>query len=157
MRVTRVVTRLTAVITAVLGLTLVTAGAAAAATESVGVWHPYGNTNPITSSSSTWRCDTSTTVDTNVLAQVCAIRTPDGSFVQAAVIVRNNRSSLYAADAGMDLLTSGGTLMGDWGCPLSGVGAHSWSVCFGETLPTNSLVYARGIVNIQVLGISPNV
>jgi hypothetical protein len=156
MRVTRVVTRLTAVITAVLGLALATAGPAAAVTED-GVWHPYGNTNPITSSSSLWHCASSKPVDTNVVAQVCAVRAPGGPFVQAAVIVRNNRSDLYAAMGEMDLYISGGTKLGFWVCPLSGVGANSWSVCFGRTLTTSSSVNSSGVVNYTQLGVSPNV
>ena len=54
MRVARVVAGLTAVITAGLGLSLATAGPASATGS--GTWRAYGNKNPFTSSSSTWRC-----------------------------------------------------------------------------------------------------
>jgi hypothetical protein len=87
-----VVAGLTAAITAALGLSLATAGPAAATesgtrtqglavAEASGTWRAYGNTNPITSSTSTWKCGSSTTVATNVIAQVCAIRSSSGSSV----------------------------------------------------------------------------
>ncbi len=152
MRVTQVVAGAAAVITAALGLGLATAGPGAA-TES-GSWRAYGNTNPITSSTSTWHCASSRTVATNVVAQVCAVRAPGGGAVQAAVIVRNNRSSLYSVEAGMDLYTSSGTYQGDWLCQSSGVGANSWSVCFGRTLPQSSPVNSAGFANSTSLGVS---
>jgi len=155
MRATRMGAGLTVAITAVLGLSLATAGPAAA--TDAGAWRAYGNTNPITSSSSTWHCASSQTVATNVLAQVCAIRSSGGGGVQAAVIVRNNRSSLYGAEARMDLYTSSGTRLGDWACASSGVGANSWSVCFGTTLSQSSQVNSVGGLNGVNLGLSPNV
>jgi hypothetical protein len=131
--VKRAVAGLTAVVTAVLGLSLVTAGPAAAAT---GVWRAYGNTNPITSSPSTWRCGVTTPLDTNVSAQPCAIRASGGLAVQVAVIVRNSRSSLYAVEAAVELWDyTANEIRGRWVCARSGVGAHSWSVCFGTTVP----------------------
>ncbi|MER6244353.1 S1 family peptidase [Streptomyces griseorubiginosus] len=121
-----------------------------------GVWRAYGNTNPITSSSSTWRCGGSKTIATNVLAQVCAIRSSSGTGVQAAVIVRNNQAGLYGAQARMDLYTASGTHLGDWKCPSSGVGANSWSVCFGTTLAQSSPVNSFGALNGTYLGLSSN-
>ena len=150
---TRVIAGLTASITAALGLSLATAGPAAAAER--GSWRAYGNTNPISSSSSKWRCGGTETVDTNVFAQVCAIRSPSGSHVQAAVIVRNNRSNLYSAVAAMDLYTRSGSRQGEWECSSSGVGANSWSVCFGRTLTQASPVYSAGYANGVYLALSP--
>lgn len=143
----------TTIITAALGLSLATAGPAAA-TES-GSWRAYGNTNPITSSSSTWHCASTKAIATDVGAQVCAIRSSGGGAVQAAVIVRNNRSSLYSVQAAMDLYTSSGTYLGDWVCSSSGVGANSWSVCFGRTISQSSSVNSVGAANGVDLGISP--
>ncbi|MEV1047614.1 hypothetical protein [Streptomyces sp. NPDC049916] len=120
-----------------------------------GTWRPYGNTNPITSSSSTWRCAGSRTLATNVIAQVCAIRSPGGGAVQGAVIVRNDRSSLYSVQAAMDLYTSSEINLGTWSCSSSGVGANSWSVCFGQTVTQSSPVDSVGIANGVSLGISP--
>lgn len=74
MRFTRVSVRLTAVCAAVLGLGLATASPALA--ES-GTWRAYGNTNPVTSSSSRWACHSSVAVAVNVIAQSCAIRSRD--------------------------------------------------------------------------------
>ncbi|RZU74356.1 hypothetical protein EV384_2810 [Micromonospora kangleipakensis] len=157
MRVARVVAGLTAVITAVLGLSLATAGPAAAAES--GTWVAYGNTNPITSSSSLWKCAGTKTVTTNVLAQVCAIRTQNGggAYVQGAVIVRNNRSSLYSTTAFLSLSHTFGSLMGTWACPSSGVSANSWSVCFGRTLFSDMNVEAEGSIGTLELGRSPSV
>ncbi|QLD28161.1 hypothetical protein HXZ27_31405 [Micromonospora carbonacea subsp. aurantiaca] len=155
MRITRMAARFTAVASTVLGLSLATAGPAAA-TEA-GSWRAYGNTNPITSSPSTWHCASTKTVVTDVLAQVCAIRSSGGGAVQAAVIVRNNRSSLYSVTAAMDLYTSSGGYLGDWVCSSSGVGANSWSVCFGRTLTQSSPVNSVGAANGVGLGKSSNV
>ncbi|MGW0538498.1 hypothetical protein [Streptomyces sp. NPDC003032] len=158
MRVTRTGAGSIVAITAVLGLSLATADPAAAA--DAGTWRAYGNTNPITSSSATWKCAGSKTVATSVLAQVCAIRSSGGGSVQAAVIVRNNRSSLYSARAIVDLYTATpATYLGLWECASSGVGANSWSVCFGKTLskPSSVKVNAAGFLNNVDLGQSPNV
>lgn len=158
MRVTRTGAASTVAITAVLGLSLATAGPAAA-TEA-GTWRAYGNTNPITSSPDTWKCAGSKAVDSSVLAQVCAIRSSSGGSVRGAVIVRNNRSSLYSARANVDLFTAvPATYVGDWACASSGVGPNSWSVCFGKTLskPSSVKVNSAGWLNGQYLGQSPNV
>jgi hypothetical protein len=134
---------LSATVIAVLGLSLLTASPAAAAN---GAWRPYGNTNPITSSSSLWICGRTVSVTSNVGAQTCAIRSKGGAgtSVQAAVIVRNNRSSLYSVAAAVDLFDyNSGLPLGRWECASSGVGAHSWSVCFGQTLSSGWPVYVN--------------
>jgi hypothetical protein len=156
MRITRVVAGSTAVITAVLGLILATAAPAAAAPVDSGTWRPYGNTNPITSSDSTWHCAGTRTVASNVYAQVCAIRSPDHRSVQGAVIVRNHRSSYFSARALVDLAVDGVEL-GVWVCSTSGVGPHSWSVCFGRTRTEPRPVDSLGSVNDTFLGLSPEV
>ncbi|MET9634074.1 hypothetical protein ABZX92_42140 [Lentzea sp. NPDC006480] len=69
-------TRAIAVITAFLGLILTTAVPASATT---GTWVPYGNNNPITGSPSKWVCTASEAISANVVAQVCAIRSGNGS------------------------------------------------------------------------------
>ncbi|GIJ43179.1 hypothetical protein Val02_00650 [Virgisporangium aliadipatigenens] len=143
----------TAVVMAVLGLNVITGGPAQAASQ--GTWRPYGNTNPITSSDATWRCASTKTVNSNVLAQVCAIRSVGGGAVQAAVIVRNNRSSLYSISASADLVKSPpvtGDTIGYWTCPSSGVAAHSWSVCFGSTETEQELVDSHGVAGGLDLG-----
>lgn len=90
-------------VTAVAGLSLAAAGPAAAAGG--GSWRAYGHTNPITSSASTWHCAGTVPVSTDVSAQVRAIRSSGGGVVQGAVIVRNNRSTVYSAKAVVDLRT----------------------------------------------------
>lgn len=146
--------RIVVVLTSVVAMLLLSVGVA---TAESGSWRAYGNTNPITSSPSTWGCASSTAVATNVIAQVCAIRSAGGDAVQAAVIVRNNRASLYSVQAAMDLYTLFGIKLGDWVCPSSGVGANSWSVCFGRTINETSLVNSAGAANGVSLGISPYV
>jgi hypothetical protein len=125
--------RTIAIITALLGLSLVTVGPASA---SSGNWRAYGNTNPITSSSSQWQCGGSRSIAGSVVAQVCVIRSAGGSGwgVQGAVIVRNNRSSAFSATASMRVYDSFNVeLIDEWDCSSSGLAANSWSVCFGET------------------------
>lgn len=161
MRATQVVAGLATVVTAVLGLSFATAGSAAADT---GAWHAFGNTNPITSSPSTWRCTPSVPVDTTadgdptgpgVIAQVCAIRSSDGGSVQGAVIVRNNRSNTFPASALVQVTSENGqTMVGDWSCAESGVAANSWSVCFGATSAKSFLVVSNGFANSTFLNTS---
>jgi len=161
MRVTRVVAECTAVVTAVLGLSLATAGPAAAIDPVSGDWHAYGNTNPISSSSSTWQCTATETIVPGVLTQVCAIRSSSGSSVQTALIVRNNHSTLFFAEVGMHMHAAPnqteGQLLGIWTCSSSGVAAQSWSVCFGQTLTHSGPVWAQADVNGDILGTSPSV
>jgi hypothetical protein len=123
-----------AVIAAFLGMSLATAGTA---TADPGYWRAYGNKNPITSSASTWECGRSVELyyQTNVVAQTCAVKNVARDGAQAALIVRNNRSSTYIVSAATDLRSGFDGLMGVWRCPSSGVAANSWSVCFGVTLP----------------------
>lgn len=156
MRATRVVAGLATIMTAALGLSLATASPAAAAT---GTWRPYGNTNPITSSTSTWKCAPTKAIATNVSAQVCAIRSAGGTAVQSAVIVRNNRSSLYSVGAKsslyVEILPGENYHLDTWECPSSGVGANSWSVCFGDTRSTTNPVKASGSAGGVYLSESP--
>ncbi|ADJ49629.1 hypothetical protein AMES_7806 [Amycolatopsis mediterranei S699] len=148
---------LTGLLTIAAGLGLGVAAAIPASAAESGSWHAYGNTNPITSSSATWHCAGSKALASSVVAQVCAIRSVGGGAVQGAVIVRNNRASLYSVDAAMDLYTSSGTRLGDWACASSGVAANSWSVCFGRTLAQSSPVNSVGSAKGVNLGVSPNV
>jgi hypothetical protein len=150
MRVKRVVAGLTAVTTAFVGLMTALAGPAAAV--EVGVWRAYGNTNPITSSPSTWGCGESVRVAADVVAQVCTVRSSSGTSVQGAVIVRNNGSSLFSATAWMDVYADGLGFSGSWQCPRSGVGAKSWSVCFGRSLYHRNWTITYGSVNDVHLG-----
>ncbi|NRQ32485.1 hypothetical protein HII36_11635 [Nonomuraea sp. NN258] len=139
------------------GATALTTVAATAGASDIGdgSWRPYGNTNPITASSSTWRCAGSKKIASDVIAQVCAIRSPGGTAAQGAVIVRNNRSSLFSARVYVDLSTAD-VVMGDWICSSSGVGPHSWSVCFGRTLSVHAKVHSEAWVNDRnYLGESP--
>jgi hypothetical protein len=132
-------------VAALLGLGVATAEPAAAAT---GAWKPYGNTNPITSSPYNWACGATKTINTNVFAQACAVRTADtaGTSVRTAVIVRNNQAGLYGAEVAAVLKNGDGETLGRWTCPRSGVGANSWSVCFGAwvTSPYPSWVWTTG-------------
>ncbi|MER7576982.1 hypothetical protein [Streptomyces sp. NPDC126514] len=151
-------------ITAVLGLSLATAGPATG-TETgpaadAGTWRAYGNTNPITSSSAKWACAGSKTVATSVIAQVCAIRSATGGSVQAAVIVRNNGASLYSTSAYVELYNATpSSFLGGWECTSSGIGPKSWSVCFGKTLskPSSVKVDAPGWIKGTYLGWSPSI
>ena len=147
------VRRTIAVITALLGLTLVTAGPASA---SAGSWKAYGNTNPITSSPHRWACAGSKAIATDVVAQVCAIRSSGGGSAQGAVIVRNNRSGLFSTTAMVDLWTQARGQLGIWECPSSGVGANSWSVCFGrsQSVPSTDLANSFGTAHDVYLGVS---
>lgn len=154
MRISRRITGTAAAVTAVVGLGLAAAGPASAV--GTAAWRAYGNTNPITSSSSTWLCYKSKPVDTGVEAQVCTVRTPGGAAAQGAVIVRNNRSSLYSANAYLDMRTEGGIPSGSWACPSSGVAAGSWSVCFGPTREAPAKMNTYGEVNGVTLYKSPN-
>lgn len=122
-----------------------TVGALAlSATAAMAAWQSYGNTNPITSSSSTWKCQSSIKVATNVNSQVCTVRSANGQYVQGAVIIRNNNSYLYTANASMTVYYPNRSTRGSWSCSSSGVGANSWSVCFGTTFAANGYSYYTG-------------
>jgi len=122
-----------AVVMAVLGLGLAAASPASAAT---GSWTSYPNsTNPITSTQDSWFWDCGATreFDTDAYAQACAIRSrSDNAKVRMAVIVRNNRSGLYGAEVAAILKDDDNRNLGRWECGRSGVGSHSWSVCYGS-------------------------
>ncbi|WP_103334715.1 hypothetical protein [Amycolatopsis sp. CA-126428] len=148
---------LTALLTIAAGLGLGVATASPASAAESGSWHAYGNTNPITSSSADWQCAGSKALAANVVAQVCAIRSAGGGAVQGAVIVRNNRAALYSVDAAMDLYTTSGSPLGIWACASSGVGANSWSVCFGRSVAWSGRVNSVGAANGVNLGVSPPV
>lgn len=144
---------------AVAGMSLATSGPAEAGTEA-GSWSPYRDKNPITSSSSTWKCGSTQTVTANVFAQACAIRSPGRGSVQAAVVVRNNRPSLYSVEAAVELIraTPGIHIPERWECARSGVGANSWSVCFGKTLAiSDPVMVPQGGANGVLLPQSPEV
>jgi hypothetical protein len=126
MRFARMAAGLTAIAIAALGLSLAAAGPAAAAT---GSWHSFGSTNPITRS---WHCGPTGTVTAGVSAQVCLVQGQDNrNLFQAATIVRNNRPRIYTVGADANLQ---GRVGNQWSCSVSGVGANSWSVCFGATI-----------------------
>lgn len=152
----RVLAGLVTMVTVALGLSLAVAGPAAADT---GTWKPYGNTNPITSSPSTWSCSSTKTLAPNVGAQVCVIRSPSGVSVQGAIIVRNNRSSLFETDASVRLTGyPSGDALGVWDCPRSGVAKNSWSVCYGDTLVhQGDRAFAKGYANDVYLGSTRNI
>lgn len=147
---------------AVLGLGMATAGPAAA-TGSLN-WRNFGGTNPITSSTSTWFCHSSVTIAADVVAQTCMVLSSDGVSVQAAVIVRNNRSTLFTVQTSMNETDAFFDEI-EWedGCRPSGVGAHSWAVCFGPTLGPqpdgvgDNPLYSHSFANNIFLGDSPAV
>ncbi|GGM84675.1 hypothetical protein GCM10011609_21050 [Lentzea pudingi] len=153
MRANRMIAGLVAVL-ALLGLSLVTAGSASAAT---GSWKAYGNTNPITSSPHTWKCDASKVISTNVLAQVCVIRSENGKLVQGAVIVRNNTNALFSTSASVTVWNKQPVVLGEWDCASSGVATKSWSVCFGQSFPFNPKADATGYAKGVYLGDTPDV
>lgn len=120
-----------------------------------GSWRPYGNTNPITSSKSSWKCGSSQTVITKVIAQVCIVVTADGKANQGAIIVRNNRSSPYKATATVNVYNGySSSYIGSWYCQPSWVGANSWSVCFGSTFTHVHPAESSGYINNLWLGFS---
>jgi len=126
------------------------------ATAATAGWVSYGNTSPITSSNSTWRCNSTKAIGTNVGAQVCTVRSASGTGVQGAIIVRNNNSYVYNTNASMTVYYDFGSTRGNWSCPSSGVAANSWSVCFGATFAASSYKYSTsGYANSIWLGTSP--
>lgn len=145
--------RTIAVTAALLGLTALMVSPASAA---AGSWKAYGNTNPITSSPHKWVCAGSKSIATDVLAQVCVIRSSGGGSAQGAVIVRNNRSSAFSTTARVDLWTAEHGQFDWWYCTSSGVGANSWSVCFGrsQAVPSSNLANSTGFAREQYLGIT---
>ncbi|PRY38924.1 hypothetical protein [Umezawaea tangerina] len=139
------------VVSTVLGTGWVGAGSAAAAT---GSWVAYKK-SPFEVGTSTWHCGQTWPVGSNLLAQVCVVRTADEHYAQSAVIVRNNNSFLVGMTAQSDL-SRGDEFVDRWSCASSGVAANSWSVCFGAT--GNYWAYyvkARGDANLVSLPESP--
>jgi hypothetical protein len=127
-------------------------------TAATAGWVPYGNTNPITSSNSSWRCQSTQPVTDTVKAQACTVRSPEGR-VRGAVIVRNNNSYLYSVRANMTVFYEDGRFRGDYSCSSSGVGANSWAVCFGADFPSlpNTRYKTWGHANDTNLGMTwPN-
>jgi hypothetical protein len=158
MRAKRTIAGLTAA-AAFIGLTLVSTGTASAAP---GTWVPYGNDNPIDGSPSKWVCAASRAVTSEVVAQVCAIRSNGGrgGAVQGAVIVRNNRDVGFSAYADVDVADAASNVqLGVWSCGSSGLAPNSWSVCFGKTFawPVDSKVNSQGYAKGVWLGQSGNV
>ena len=125
------------------------------ATAATAGWVSYGSTNPITSSSSSWKCGTTkpVTTDGQVLSQVCTVRSPTGQSVRGAVIVRNNKTSLFTTIAGMVVYYSyPGAFRDNSDCSESGIAPNSWSVCFGTTFEANGdSYYTYGSANNVLL------
>ncbi|WP_426502950.1 hypothetical protein ACPPVO_35685 [Dactylosporangium sp. McL0621] len=94
------------------------------------------------------------TIQLDLLAQVCAIRSPGKGAVQAAVIVRNNRSSTFSLTAHMDLMNSSHVQLNTWACPLLGVEADSWEVCFSSTVAESSPVNSTGDAYSHAFGLT---
>jgi len=145
---------------------LATGALALQATAAMAGWRSYGNTNPITSTGGKWRCEATVPISNNVGAQVCTIRFPSTvdypyGRIQGAVIVRNNNNYLYRTSARLtvhhedDLVR----ILGSGFCSSSGVGANSWSVCFGSHFPSayGTRYLTEGYANHSHLGITwPN-
>lgn len=148
--------RTIAITTALLGLSLVTAGTAAAAP---GRWVAFGNDNPILGSSYKWLCAGSKEIGADMVAQVCALRSSEGTgrTVESAVIVRNNGSSLASASAQAVLWKLSGSDYEPRTCASSGVAAHSWSVCFGASWDYGGKVWASGDARNVSLGYTGNI
>ena len=97
----------------------------------------------------------------DVIAQACAVKSATLTAAQVALIVRNNWSSLFGVSTAQELWmanTYGEMLfrLGAWNCPYSGVAAHSWSVCFGQTksIQIGERVIASGTANTRPIGVT---
>jgi hypothetical protein len=137
---------------------LATGALALQATAAMAGWRSYGNTNPITSTGGRWRCQTTKPLVPYVGAQVCTVRFPATvsvpyERVQGAVIVRNSTNNLYSVRASLSLYREDDSLMGSEFCSSSGVGANSWSVCFGDFVRAagDSRYYTEGYANSKWL------
>jgi hypothetical protein len=135
------------------------------ATAAMAGWTPYGNTNPITSTGGKWRCHSTVPISNNVGAQVCTIRFPSTDEypygrIQGAVIVRNNNNYLYSTSANLTVHRENDLrIFGSGFCSSSGVGANSWSVCFGSRFSSayGTRYLTVGYANNEDLGITwPN-
>jgi hypothetical protein len=144
----------TAVITAALGLSVITAGPAAAAAVGAGVWRSY-DTSPI---GSRWACGDAKSIGADISGRPCIIRTADGQSVQGAVVILNNRSTVVPVVAAVVVWPEDGVVFEpwEWHCSRSGVGASSWSVCFGDTFPYTDEAYTQGGANGHDLRLSPS-
>jgi hypothetical protein len=146
-----------AVITAALGLSVIAAGPAAAAEVLVGTWRSY-DTNPIGAGDSTWKCATAKSIGADISGRSCIIRTADRQSVQGAVVILNNRSTVVPVEAAVVVYPAAPVIIEkwEWHCSRSGVGASSWSVCFGETFPFTDKALTHGGANGHDLQFSPS-
>jgi hypothetical protein len=74
------------------------------------------------------------------------------------VVILNNRSTVVPVVAAVVVWPDEGLVIGDpweWHCSRSGVGASSWSVCFGETFPFAHRAFTHGGANGHDLQLSP--
>ncbi|TQS43694.1 hypothetical protein [Cryptosporangium phraense] len=134
-QIARVVAGSAAVVTLAAGLTMVVADPAAALTVENGTWRAVGSQDPANSWGGTHKCDAGwSDIGASVQARKCGIRSANGQSVQGAIVIRNSRPTLVGVQVAfmMDTLHSG-TFDIRWVCPDSGVGANSYSVCFGRT------------------------
>lgn len=163
MKITRILARSAAVITAVAGMGLAAAGPAGASVppggSQTGVWRAFGNTNPTTVVAGRWRCASTRQIGVNVGAQICTVVDLTNFTSRAALIVRDNKPVEYNAAGTMQLfaIDPPPRSLGTWDCPLSGVAPGTWSVCFGNVisvgvLPTDATGEAGNGVS---LGTSP--
>jgi hypothetical protein len=157
MRLKTLAAAATAVITAALGQSVITASPAAAAEVEVGTWRSYAS-NPINAGNSTWRCGTPKSIGADISGRPCIISTADGQSVQGAVVILNNRSTVVPVEAAVVVYDAAPLVtgkLGEWHCGRSGVGGSSWSVCFGDTFYYPDRVFTHGGANGHDLGISP--
>jgi hypothetical protein len=139
---------------------LATGALALQATAAMAGWKSFGNTNPITSTGGRWRCQTTVPLSNNVGAQVCTIRFPStddfpNGRIQGAVIVRNSTNYLFSTNASLTVYREHDRrIFGSASCSSSGVGANSWSVCFGSHFPSayGTRYYTGGYANGRNLG-----
>jgi hypothetical protein len=154
MRLKTLAAAATAVITAALGLSVLTAGPATASTAAAaeaGVWRSY-ESNPI---GSRWYClNTATSIGADISGRPCIIHSTNGQSAQGAVVILNNRSTVVPVEAAVNVYDLNGKYR-EWHCSRSGVGRSSWSVCFGETFPYRPYVFTHGGANGYDLGTSP--
>jgi hypothetical protein len=154
MRLKTLAAAATAVITAALGLSVLTAGPATASTAAdprAGVWRSY-ESDPI---GSRWYCrNTATSIGADISGRPCIIHSANGQSVQGAVVILNNRSTVVPVVAAVNVYDFDGKY-GEWHCSRSGVGARSWSVCFGETIDPGWYPQTHGGANGVDLGYSP--
>jgi hypothetical protein len=154
MRLKTLAAAATAVITTALGLSVLTAGPATASTAAAvypGVWRSY-QSNPI---GPRWYCrNTATSIGADISGRPCIIHSADGQYVQGAVVILNNRSTVVPVEAAVNVYDDLGKY-GEWHCGRSGVGGSSWSVCFGNTFRYTGFDYTHGGANGTDLGTSP--